>query len=473
MIGLVLLAAASPQDWGEVKDPLVRSQEMLEEAESLASKSKYTAAWNKYRNIIRRYGDTPAGAVATRRAGGTNGWLGWADLLRHGPSSNRVDVVVLGDGYELTKQESLDRYAKYVPDLFERHRVFGEYFEYHNFLRGNVFSGESGIDGNGRDFDTALGATNSNPRHGGHASVDRGRVMAMLDEMPEHDGLAIVFVRGTAPGTGGGGVATIAGRPESDTLIHEWGHAFGGLGDEYSDDVGYTGDPRQSVNVSTSEDPAQAPWRHWIEAGVKGVGVHQGAAGRAKGAYKPTVKGCAMQNGRDFCVVCREALVLRIYSRVDPIDDCVPAAQPLDRSAEDGDGPLHAASPLEFEVWTMQPERHHLGVRWWVLAPDAVPADPVSRNRRYPPGDRGRRGPLRPIEAEPLDETRPNVRGRHRFRFDPEEWEPGLYRVVARARDDTVVPGDKHPWVLKDEEGLLESERAWWVQVPERGEGGP
>lgn len=464
---LSLAAAAAPQ---EPADPAAAAQAMLAQAEELAAAAKYLPAWNKYRNLVRRHPGTAAAAVAARRAGGANGYLGWTDIARTGPSANRVDVVVMGDGYELTKQDSLDRYANYVPDLFERHRVFGEYYSYHNFLRANVYSAESGIDGYGRDFDTALGAGNVNKRAGGHVGVDRARVMAMLDEMPEHDGLAIVFVRGTAPGTGGGGVATIAGRPESDTLIHEWGHAFGGLGDEYSDDVGYTGDPRESVNVSTDADPARVPWRHWIEAGVKGVGVHQGAAGRAQGAYKPTVRGCAMQDGREFCVVCREALVLRIYSLVDPIESCAPAAQAMERAG--GVEALLAEAPLDFELHVMRPESHRIDARWWVLPAEQAPPEPEPRDRRYPAGDRGRRGPLEPIDAEPADTTRATAQGLHRFRFDPAQWPPGVYRVVARARDDTVLPGEDHPWVLRDEEGLLESERAWWVRVPARP-GGP
>ncbi len=43
--------------------------------------------------------------------------------------------------------------------------------------------------------------------------------------------------------------------------------------------------------------------------------------------------------------------------------------------------------------------------------------------------------------------------------------EPGRYRVVCRAVDDTRISGDRYPWVLKDDHGLLESERAWWVKV--------
>jgi hypothetical protein len=43
--------------------------------------------------------------------------------------------------------------------------------------------------------------------------------------------------------------------------------------------------------------------------------------------------------------------------------------------------------------------------------------------------------------------------------------DPGLYRVVCRARDTTEIRGEKTPWVLRDEAGVLESERGWWVQV--------
>ena len=43
--------------------------------------------------------------------------------------------------------------------------------------------------------------------------------------------------------------------------------------------------------------------------------------------------------------------------------------------------------------------------------------------------------------------------------------EPGLYRITCRVRDTTELRGEKFPWVLKDELGLLESERVWWVVV--------
>jgi len=45
--------------------------------------------------------------------------------------------------------------------------------------------------------------------------------------------------------------------------------------------------------------------------------------------------------------------------------------------------------------------------------------------------------------------------------------EPGRYRVLCRVRDTTLVGRGRVPWVLRDEHGLLESERGWWVRVVE------
>ena len=50
--------------------------------------------------------------------------------------------------------------------------------------------------------------------------------------------------------------------------------------------------------------------------------------------------------------------------------------------------------------------------------------------------------------------------------LDPGDLESGRYRVIARAVDSTKMRGEKFPWVLKDEAGLLESERGWWVRIP-------
>ena len=58
-----------------------------------------------------------------------------------------------------------------------------------------------------------------------------------------------------------------------------------------------------------------------------------------------------------------------------------------------------------------------------------------------------------------------NKTGVHEFKVKAKDLEPGRYRVVCRVRDTTLLRGERFPWVLKDENGVLESERAWWVVV--------
>lgn len=441
-----------------------KALEWLRRAETHAAKGEYWVAYQRYANTALRYPNTKSGQIAKRRSL-PNAFLGSKDLHRSGPSSNRVDIVLMGDGYVLKKQESFDRLVEIVPKLFERNKVIGEYFSYHNIVRANVRSADDGVGGYGREYDTAFKGRASG-FSGGQVSVDRKRVYHMLDELPEHDRLALVFVKAGSHGTGGGGVAAIGGRPNL-IVVHEWGHAFAGLGDEYSSDVGYRGEVANRPNVSNTDDPDQVPWRHWLQAKTRNVGIHRGGAGRAKGTWKPTVNGCVMDDGEEFCIVCREVLVLRIYAYVDPIDGCDPIA--TDRSGKAAGGeklePLTVTKPTTFEVTALKPKSHALRGTWWVLRPDELPQEPREQ-RAFGSGDRRRRGPLNHIAIKPAARTVSSGKGLHRFVLKPRDYEPGRYRVICRVRDDTKVRGSRRPWVIKDDHGLLESERAWWVEIP-------
>ena len=440
---------------------LREAEELLARAEAQARAGQYGAAVRTYERLAKKYPETPAGRTGLRRSR-PNALLGWRTLVDHGPPENRVDIVLFGEGYTLKSLKQFDKTAGRVPRVFERHAIFGEYWEWHNLHAGILRSHEDGVDGFGGEFDTALDARDSGASQG-QVAVDPRKVMQYLEEIPVQDHLAIVFVKRGSLGTGGGGIATIGGE-NVDTILHEWGHAFGGLRDEYSSDVGYRGAVRSGVNVAESPDPQRAPWRHWIEAGHPRVGLFEGAAGRARGAWKPTASGCAMASGKSFCVVCREQLVLALYRYVDPIDSCSPEAQPLETPRGATAVPplrFEPDRPLAFEVEVLRPRRHDLEVRWWVLPEGRVPPDPVPRRGR----GRERRGPLARIEEEPAARTRGDREGRHRFELEAEGLEPGRYRVLCRVRDTTLLPGEDWPWVLRDEAGLLESERAWWLVV--------
>ena len=263
-------------------------------------------------------------------------------------------------------------------------------------------------------------------------------------------------------GTGGGGVATVGGRGDK-TTIHEWGHAFANLSDEYAQTTGHRGETGIGINVTGKL--TDVPWQHWIDRKAPGIGMYQGANGQQRGAWKPVSSGCIMESGERFCRVCREAIVLRIHEFVDPIDSVQPAPHfaEIATAAATPVEPLVLDQMLTFQARVMRPTKHHLQVRWWIMPADGAPKTPTRRE-----GSRKTRGPLPALGVRPKERTYGKA-GLHRFKIVTKSLAPGAYKVIVRAIDTTRPNRSQLPWVLKDERGLLQSERAWLVTVPPRG----
>lgn len=451
------------------QDPATDARAGLEKAEDRARQGRYDEARVEYKRVASKYPETPAGKLAGERSL-PSAYLGFSDVVRSGPSKNRVDVVLMGDGYELEHMAAFDKLSEDIPPLFARQPTFREYYAYFNFLRACLVSAESGVDGFGREYDTALNGHTLNT-FAGHVGIDRANVTNVLAQIPDTDSLAIVFVKNGVLGTGGGGIATIGGR-EVKTVIHEWGHAFGGLSDEYETQQSHDQGPaRDGINVAASADPKTAPWAHWIAAKVPGVGMYEGALGRVKGAWRPTSTGCVMSSDETYCVVCQEALVLRIYSIVDPIESVTPIAQPQGMREPHKVG----TDPLEIRVEVMKPASHPLEVTWWILPEARLPRSGDAKASSKTdvaggegPRDRRKRGPLTEIADTPKLVSRNNPSGVHVLKISKNDLEPGRYRVICRVKDTTKMRGERFPWVLKDELGLLESERGWWIEIPSK-----
>jgi tetratricopeptide (TPR) repeat protein len=158
---------------------------LLAAAEELARRGKYDKAVAAYRELAELFPLTESGGVAQRRSQ-PSAFVGWDELVRSGRSGNRVDFVLMGDGYELKKQKEFDKLAARIPEYFERQGTFGEYYAYLNFLRANLVSADSGMDGFGKEYDTALDASLM-MTHAGNVVVDHALVQRMLDELPGHD----------------------------------------------------------------------------------------------------------------------------------------------------------------------------------------------------------------------------------------------------------------------------------------------
>ena len=139
------------------------------------------------------------------------------------------------------------------------------------------------------------------------------------------DRLVIAFARFGKLGMGGGGIANV-GRPDKSVTVHEFGHSFVGLLDEYSNNPGTPPKDLRAPNASTTSDRDKVPWAHFLKKKFPGIDVELGGATYYKGVWKPS-NDCAMNSAGhvNYCAVCREAAVLRIYSYVSPIDAYSPS----------------------------------------------------------------------------------------------------------------------------------------------------
>ena len=122
---------------------------------------------------------------------------------------------------------------------------------------------------------------------------------------------------------GGGGIfnsyalGTAGNELSYQVFIHEFGHSFAGLGDEYyTSEVAYENfynletEPWEP-NITTLVD-FDSKWKDMIDSGKwseEQVGVYEGGGYMAKGVYRPR-EDCRMHTNTapDFCPVCQRAI---------------------------------------------------------------------------------------------------------------------------------------------------------------------
>jgi hypothetical protein len=120
-------------------------------------------------------------------------------------------------------------------------------------------------------------------------------------------------------------VASVDGPNAERIYVHELGHSFAYLADEYVGDVAYNDMYPQGIeplepNITELLDPANIKWKALVSAGMKlpseptndlaRVGAFEGAGYLSKGMYRPQVN-CWMGNaGRmnGFCAVCTASI---------------------------------------------------------------------------------------------------------------------------------------------------------------------
>ncbi len=471
------------------------------EAVELQRKGKFRTAKKRFLKVLKKYPNTVHKEEIELRAG-DNSYLGTDVLHKSGPPSRRVDVAIMGDGFTLESklQKKQTKWADLVLKVLGSEGAFAEYKDYFNFYFVRLESADEGVDEklteeekekirakNRRrrkkkkiDFNTALDCKAAGPQ--GQVMSNPGLVFKWLEIAetdspgPADDGLVIVFAQFGRLGMATMGIAN-CGHPDNSVTVHEFGHSFAGLADEY------TNRPlppppawvTRAPNASTSDDPEFVPWAHWIKKKKKGVGVYEGGATFRKGVWRPWRSGCAMNSAgaSGYCPVCREAAVLSIYRTVNPIDT---------NSPDPGNEVRIVAKDAKYlSVTPMQPRSHDLECTWHVSVlkeTDPGPAEMAPLNSGMPLyGNYGRGGVTRYMGGHRHRENRAKYdmpppgelskfgkkikkkkRRPTRYLFLLEKLPPGRYLITALVKDPTK-------YVLRDDAHLLQERVAWWVTV--------
>jgi hypothetical protein len=287
-------------------------------------------------------------------------------ILYSGPVSNRVNLVILGDGYTSAEQAKFLADANSITTKFFQTSPYTEYKNYYNVFAVEVISTQSGASHAGNSSDNACGsqptATVSNyfgsafdAGGGGYHRLlvvtKNSAVTNVLAANTPFYNQALIIVNTTYYGGAGGqhAVSSMA-TSAAEIAIHEVGHSFPGLADEYWAGSQYTTDSK--ANMTSNGDAATVKWKIWNGVNTVGVYPHSGDPKW----FKPTTNYCKMEVlGKVFCPVCREAHIEKIHSLVKPYDGYSPANTatiPID------------LTNVQFSVNGILPIQNTLKVQW-------------------------------------------------------------------------------------------------------------
>jgi len=304
-------------------------------------------------------------------------------ILTNGPVSNRLNIVVLSEGYTSVQLGQFLVDATNAVNQLLAHPPYSEYRGYCNAFAIKVASSQAGSDHPVRNayvntyfnssYDPISDFLITIPPNFADTNYNdgQGKVDAILLTYLPQCQLPVLVVNDIQQGGSDGFfksaiAAANASDPTYEILTHETGHVLANLGDEYTNaNPGFpnTEEPNTTTNFAFNS----IKWKSWINTNttpiptppsaqyLNSVGLFQGAHYHAAGWYRPELN-CAMGNfGSPFCPVCCEALVLAIYQHVRPVDAISPASTNLS---------VMTNTALTFTVNLLQPATHNLSVQW-------------------------------------------------------------------------------------------------------------
>lgn len=252
--------------------------------------------------------------------------------------SESLDIVFIPEGYTADEMDKFKADSRRFADYLLNDKVYKPYADHINISAILAPSQESGTDSPGKGIwkKTLLNST--------FYTFDIDRYLTTSDMKSVRDVAANVpydhiCILANSSTYGGGGIYNFYGLFTSDNpyagevFIHEFGHSFGGLADEYfTSEVAYEDFYNLAVepwepNITTLVD-FNSKWADMVAPGTEiptpdklknkvTVGAFEGGGYMAKGIYRPAF-GCMMNSfvTKNFCPVCERALQQMIEQHI-------------------------------------------------------------------------------------------------------------------------------------------------------------
>jgi len=252
------------------------------------------------------------------------------NTLISGDPSVKIDIVILPEGYTSSEMGKFKKdCTKFTDDLFS-FAPYDKNRDKFNIRAVLAPSAESGTDIAGKNI------WKSTVMNSGFYTFDSERYLMTYDNKSVRDLAANapydqIYILVNSSKYGGGAIYNFysmsvnSNSNSAKIFVHEFGHAFAGLGDEYDD--GSTAfnemypldiEPWEP-NLTTLVDFGRK-WKNLLPAGTQvpsiadpgqpmKLGVYEGGGYVSKKIYRPTPD-CMMRSfsGNEFCPVCKQAI---------------------------------------------------------------------------------------------------------------------------------------------------------------------
>ncbi len=252
------------------------------------------------------------------------------EIQHSGEPTHKIDIAILAEGYTEEEMGKFVKDARRLTDSLFAVVPFSQMKEYFNVYALKTPSVESGTDIPGEHIfrNTLYNST--------FYTFDISRYLTTSDMKNIHDMAAVlpydhIIILVNSTRYGGGGFYNYVNVCTSDhnlspkVFIHEFGHGFGGLGDEYyTSEVAYNDYYNLNVepwepNLTTMVD-FSSKWKAMVDVKtpvptprngkyVSKVGAFEGGGYITKGIYSP-MENCRMKSNEapEFCPVCQKAI---------------------------------------------------------------------------------------------------------------------------------------------------------------------